>query len=479
MRTEASAAIARAARAAGVRRLVQESIAFVYADGGDAWLDEDAPVAGGGVTTTALTAERNARELFDGDTVVLRFGLFMGPDSGSTRAALEAARGGASLALGPPGAYRPTLWLDDAAAAIAAALRVPAGTYNVADADPPTNAEIDAALAAAVGVEALRRAGAAGRAAGALAARVEPPAARRERLGAAHARGHGDLGQDRRMTAAERFAQARPRLLRLAYSELGDARRGRGRRAGGVAAAGAHGRGGDREPRRLADDGRRPARARSPAVRSRAPRDLRRSVAPGAARVGRPGGPRHARRVGQLRAADRARAALARGAHGVRAARRVRHAVRRGRRGGRPHARGGAPARLARPPPRQARAARASRPRATSTIAPCERSRRRSPRATSRASSRCSTRTSSGRRTAAGARPPRASRCAAARGSRARGRRSAAGSAHAPIEITLNGRLGLVLPSGDGHRAALSFVVSDGRITRIDAVRNPEKLRRL
>jgi nucleoside-diphosphate-sugar epimerase len=156
VRTEASAAIARAARAAGAQRLVQESIAFVYADGGDAWLDEDAPVAGGGVTTTALTAERNARELFDGDTVILRFGLFMGPDSGSARAALETARGGGSIAIGRPDAYRPTIWLDDAAAAIAAALRVPAGTYNVADADPPTNAEIDAAVAAAVGVEALR-----------------------------------------------------------------------------------------------------------------------------------------------------------------------------------------------------------------------------------------------------------------------------------------------------------------------------------
>jgi UDP-glucose 4-epimerase len=108
------------------------------------------------VTTTALTAERNARELFDGDTVVLRFGLFMGPDSGFTVSALEAARGGASTAVGPPGAYRPMLWLEDAAAAIAAALRAPAGTYNVADADPPTNAEIDAALAAAVGIEALR-----------------------------------------------------------------------------------------------------------------------------------------------------------------------------------------------------------------------------------------------------------------------------------------------------------------------------------
>jgi UDP-glucose 4-epimerase len=71
-------------------------------------------------------------------------------------APLEAARGGASIAPGAPGAYRPTVWLDDAAAAIAAVLRAPAGTYNVADTDPATNTEIDAALAAAVGVEALR-----------------------------------------------------------------------------------------------------------------------------------------------------------------------------------------------------------------------------------------------------------------------------------------------------------------------------------
>jgi nucleoside-diphosphate-sugar epimerase len=139
-----------------VGRLVQESIAFVYADGGDTWLDEDAPVAGGGVATAALIAERNAAELFDGDTVVLRFGQLMGPDSESTLATLEAARGGISIAVGPPGAYRPTLWLDDAVAAIAAALRAPAGTYNVADSDPPTNAEVDAALAAAAGVQALR-----------------------------------------------------------------------------------------------------------------------------------------------------------------------------------------------------------------------------------------------------------------------------------------------------------------------------------
>lgn len=51
-------------------------------------------------------------------------------------------------------------------------------------------------------------------------------------------------------------------------------------------------------------------------------------------------------------------------------------------------------------------------------------------------------------------------------------------SVHEPIEIQLNGWLGLMVPGTDGHRAALSFVVVDGRITRIDAIRNPEKLRR-
>jgi nucleoside-diphosphate-sugar epimerase len=156
LRRDASAAIARAAHAAGAERLVQESLAFVYADGGDAWLDEDAPVAGGGTTSTALVAEANADELFVGDTVVLRFGLFVGPDSGLTRANVDDARAGISPTLGRRDAYMPTLWLDDATAAVVAALRAPAGIYNVADDAPPTRAEIDAALAAAVGRDALR-----------------------------------------------------------------------------------------------------------------------------------------------------------------------------------------------------------------------------------------------------------------------------------------------------------------------------------
>jgi nucleoside-diphosphate-sugar epimerase len=156
LRTEASAAVARAADAAGAARLVQESVAFVYADGGEAWLDEDAPVAAASTTATSLIAEANAAAQFGGDAVALRFGLFVGAGSALTETDVEQARAGISPTLGRRDGYLPTLWLEDAAAAIAAALEAPAGVYNVADADPPTRAQIDSALAAAVGREVLR-----------------------------------------------------------------------------------------------------------------------------------------------------------------------------------------------------------------------------------------------------------------------------------------------------------------------------------
>lgn len=156
LRRDASAAVARAAQAAGASRLIQESLAFLYADGGDTWIDEEAPVAPRGTTATAPIAEANATDLFGGDSVVLRFGLFIGPESALTQGDLEAARAGVSPTVGRRDAYLPTLWLDDAAAAVAHALRAPAGVYNVADEDPPQRAAIDAALAAAVGRESLR-----------------------------------------------------------------------------------------------------------------------------------------------------------------------------------------------------------------------------------------------------------------------------------------------------------------------------------
>jgi RNA polymerase sigma-70 factor (ECF subfamily) len=46
-----------------------------------------------------------------------------------------------------------------------------------------------------------------------------------------------------------------------------------------------------------------------------------------------------------------------------------------------------------------------------------------------------------------------------------------------PAPVDVNGRLGLLVPVRDGNRAAISFAIEDGRITRIDVVRNPEKMR--
>jgi nucleoside-diphosphate-sugar epimerase len=156
LRREASAAVAGAATAAGARRLVQESHAYLYADGGEEPLGEDAPLDPAGPPASAAAAERNAHELFAGDVVVLRFATFVGPDSDLTLAQLEAARAGSSSLPARPGAYVPTVWLDDAAAAVAAAaVDLPAGTYNVVDDAPARAAELDAALAAAVGRDAL------------------------------------------------------------------------------------------------------------------------------------------------------------------------------------------------------------------------------------------------------------------------------------------------------------------------------------
>lgn len=155
LRREASAVVARAAAAAGASRLVQESLGFIYADGGDRWIDEDAPLDPAGPPASALAAERNAHAEFAGEVVVLRFAGFMGPDSDQTRAQIAQARKGIAPSMSARDAYVPTVWLDDAAAAVAAALGAPAGTYNVVDDDPPTRAEVEAALAAAVGRDRL------------------------------------------------------------------------------------------------------------------------------------------------------------------------------------------------------------------------------------------------------------------------------------------------------------------------------------
>lgn len=153
VRTEASCNLVDAALAAHAQRYVQESIAFTYADGGDRWLDEGAPIDMVPYVASTVDAEGNARRFTEegGAGVVLRFGLFYGPDSHQTLDSFRLVRIGAAPVLGAPGAYQSSISTDDAAAAVAAALRAPAGVYNVVDDEPLTKREYADVVARAAG----------------------------------------------------------------------------------------------------------------------------------------------------------------------------------------------------------------------------------------------------------------------------------------------------------------------------------------
>jgi len=154
VRRDGSAALAAAARAAGVRRLVQESFAPIYEDGGAEWIDETWPVRPAPYNRTVLDAERAAAQFTEqgGAGVVLRFALFYGPDSAFLRDMARVVRLGRLPIPGDAGAYVSSVSHDDAAAAVVAALGVPPGIYNVTDDEPLTRAAWGAAFAAALGV---------------------------------------------------------------------------------------------------------------------------------------------------------------------------------------------------------------------------------------------------------------------------------------------------------------------------------------
>jgi nucleoside-diphosphate-sugar epimerase len=154
VRREGSAALAEAARAEGVSRFVQESFAPIYADGGDAWIDETWPVRPTRYNRSVLDAERSAERFAaaGGAGVVLRFGGFYGPDAFHMREMLDVARRGWLALPGPPEAFASCVSHDDAATAVVAALALPSGTYNVVDDEPLRRRDWAAALAHAFGI---------------------------------------------------------------------------------------------------------------------------------------------------------------------------------------------------------------------------------------------------------------------------------------------------------------------------------------
>jgi len=159
IRTVGSAAVATAAAKAGVTRLVQESLAFAYADGGDRWLDEDSqldvPVHGVGILEAEGAIDR-FRADGGGVGIALRFGNFMGPDAAHTIDQLAMARRGLIPLMGDDGAWWPLIHTDDAASAVLAAVDGPGGVFNIS-AQPATRQQIAAAFAEVVERRRVRR----------------------------------------------------------------------------------------------------------------------------------------------------------------------------------------------------------------------------------------------------------------------------------------------------------------------------------
>jgi nucleoside-diphosphate-sugar epimerase len=153
VRTQGSAAVVDAALAADVGRLVQESVSMLYRDQGARWVDEDAPVDRYPMARGNLAAEAKADRFSQagGTGIVLRFGWFYGPGAAHSERLFALARRHLGLVLGPPDSYVSSTHVADAAAAVAAALHAPAGTFNIVDDEPLTKRQYADALARAAG----------------------------------------------------------------------------------------------------------------------------------------------------------------------------------------------------------------------------------------------------------------------------------------------------------------------------------------
>lgn len=141
IRREASRILAGACIDTGVLRFVQESFAPVYPDCGHRWIDESTPVAPIRYNRTVADAEASAARVTAAGRlgIVLRFGLFYGPDSMQTRDTFGMIRKGWAPLPGAPDAYISSVSHDDAAAAAAVSVMLPAGIYNVVDDEPVTH----------------------------------------------------------------------------------------------------------------------------------------------------------------------------------------------------------------------------------------------------------------------------------------------------------------------------------------------------
>lgn len=158
LRTSGTRGLLAAALACGVSRYVQQSIVMAYRDGGDAWLDEEAPLddspARATVCGPVIEMETMIRKVEPQALAwtILRGGSFVGEGTGQ-RALIERLRDGTVVAAGDGSNYVSLVNVADMATAVAVAVEAaPAGsTFNVVD-DPLRYGDYVDALADLIGV---------------------------------------------------------------------------------------------------------------------------------------------------------------------------------------------------------------------------------------------------------------------------------------------------------------------------------------
>jgi nucleoside-diphosphate-sugar epimerase len=155
-----------AARGAGVRRFVTQSIAFIYAPEGEmvkdetapAWSDAPAPFDSGAESTLAHERDVLGAEGLEG--VVLRYGQFYGPATYYAHDGniAEQVRKRRFPIVGRGGGVFSFVHVEDAASAtVAAAERGEPGIYNVVDDEPAPLRDWLPAYAEALGAKPPRR----------------------------------------------------------------------------------------------------------------------------------------------------------------------------------------------------------------------------------------------------------------------------------------------------------------------------------
>jgi nucleoside-diphosphate-sugar epimerase len=159
LRDDATGILVDAALANGVGRFIQESIIFFYADGGDRWLDESAPIDLSFRRLASAVAAEDHVDRFrqgGGTGVSLRFARLYGPGD-TSREYVEAVRKRDIPVAGRGDNYVSSLHIADAGSAVLTAMTAPDGTYNVGDDEPVRSAVYVDTLAEVLGASRPRR----------------------------------------------------------------------------------------------------------------------------------------------------------------------------------------------------------------------------------------------------------------------------------------------------------------------------------